>query len=385
MKSKKYSIIDTPTITYAIPYFDETGPMRAPYQLLKGFLHTGWSACIETLNLDINLNIQNVWGKVPVKKINGVNKKHKMLNFLINFLKKREGEVVISWVWYWHCFSLLISKLLFKNPYVIVLDSYTHLGPWDFKNRFSKFRLELRYGLVLRFADVIIAETDLSYEHIQRYIEGPKKLFIPICFWKKDLDQVEHLWSKKNFYPDREPVIFYAGQITERKKIHHLIEAFNCLSSSFPYWKLEIRGPVTDNKYLELLENLVSKYGLEKRIKFLPALYGEELYRRYRSTSIYCLPSVFEGIPTTILEAMYFGGAIVAATSGHIKYQLDNGLCGLLFNPGDVGKLTEHLNDLMKSRRKRESFIHNSKVRVLEHFVYEKYFDELDSHLKGLI
>jgi glycosyltransferase involved in cell wall biosynthesis len=164
-----------------------------------------------------------------------------------------------------------------------------------------------------------------------------------------------------------------------------LIEAFNRLTVFFPNWKLEIRGPVTDPEYLESLKNLASQYGLEQQIQFLPALYGENLYRRYRSTSIYCLPSVFEGIPTTILEAMYFGGAIVAATSGHIKYQLDDGNCGLLFEPGDIDKLTEHLRHLMKSNMERDSFIEKSRGRVLEHFIWEKYFNQLDSHLKELV
>lgn len=378
-------IENNPTLVYAIPYFDKTGPMRAPYQLCKGFLDTGWSVSIETLKRVENENINIVWEKVPVKKFDGVNKKHKMLNFLINFLKKRDREVVVSWVWYWHCFSLLVSKLFFKNPYVIVLDSYTHLGSWDLKNRFSKQKLELRYGLILKFADVIIAETTSSYEHVQRFIKGPKILFIPICFWKKDLDQIELMWSDSNFCPSREPVIFYAGQIAERKKIHHLIEAFKRLSDLFPDWKLEIRGPVTNPNYLKSLEKLVSGYNLDEKIQFLPALYGEDLYRRYRSTYIYCLPSVFEGVPTTILEAMYFGGAIVASAVGHVEYQLEDGNCGLLYEPSDIDKLTEHLSYLMQSKSERDRLIENSKARVLENFIWEKYFIELDSYLKELV
>jgi glycosyltransferase involved in cell wall biosynthesis len=376
---------NNPTIVYAIPFFDETGPMRAPYQLCKGFLDTGWSVIIETLKQEGNSSIDIIWGKVPIKKFNGINKKYKMLSFIFNFLKKREGQVVISWVWYWHCFSLLLSKIFFKNPYVIVMDSYTHLSSHDLKGPFSKLRLELRYGLILRFADVIIAETASSYEHVQRYIKAPQKFYIPICFWKKDLDVIEQRWSEERFQPQREPVVFYAGRITEIKKIHHLIEAFNRLSVVFPNWKLEIRGPVTDPSYLESLKNLVSRYGLGQRIQFLPALYGEDLYRRYRSTSIYCLPSSFEGIPTTILEAMYFGGAVVAASSGHIKFQLEEGNCGLLFKPGDIDKLAEHLRLLMESSMERDNFIEKSRRRVLEHFIWERYFNQLDSSLRKLI
>lgn len=373
------------SIVYAAPYFDETGPMRAPYQILKGFLNADWSAKIETLDQSENANLNMIWGKVPIIKFSGVNKKHKMLRYLINFLMKRDREVVLSWVWYWHCFSLLLSKLMFKNRYVIVLDSYTYLSPWDSKSRLSQMRIKLRYGLILRFADVIIAETPLSYTHICRHFREPKTFFIPICLWKKELDDIEHHWGDVGFNPQREPVIFYAGQITERKNIHHLIEAFYRLSDLFPNWQLEIRGHVTNPNYHKSLITMVSKYGLEHRVRFLPALQGENLYQRYRSTSIYCLPSRFEGIPTTILEAMFFGGSIIATTAGHIRYQLDDGNCGLLFDPGNIDMLTQHLNYLMKFNSEREYYIEKSRARVLEHFIWEKYFDNLESYLRELI
>jgi glycosyltransferase involved in cell wall biosynthesis len=373
------------TIVYAVPYFDETGPMRAPYQICKGFLNTGWSVRIESLDLRENVDLKMIWEKVPLIKVGGVNKKHKMLNFIIYFLKKRDKEVVFSWVWYWHCFSLMLSKILFKNRYVIVLDSYTYLSDWDLKGRFSEIQLKLRYGLILKYADAIIAETPLSYEHIRGHIREPKTFFIPICFWKKDLEEIEQLWRDIGFHPHRELVILYAGQITERKNIHHLIEAFNRLSALFPDWKLEIRGPVTNSDYHKSLRSLVSTYGLEQRIQFFPALQGESLYRRYRSTSIYCLPSRFEGIPTSILEAMFFGGSIVSATSGHIEYQLDNGNCGLLFEPGDIDRLTLHLQHLMESDTERENYIQKSRARVLEHFIWEKYFNDLDSYVRELV
>ncbi len=67
------------------------------------------------------------------------------------------------------------------------------------------------------------------------------------------------------------------------------------------------------------------------------------------------MPTYHEGIPTTILEAMYFGGAIVSGNAGFISYQLDDGACGLLFKGGDVAALREHLQQLMASPQLRDA------------------------------
>lgn len=116
-----------------------------------------------------------------------------------------------------------------------------------------------------------------------------------------------------------------------------------------------------------------------------PSLTGEALYRRYHQTSIYCLPSTGEGFPSTILEAMYFGGAIVAGNSGYVSYQLDDGRCGRLFRPGDIDALTEELTLLISSPEKRLECMKAARERVEMEFVWERHFDQLQAKLLDLM
>jgi glycosyltransferase involved in cell wall biosynthesis len=378
-------ISTNPNINYVIPYFDETGVMRAPYQICKGFLWAGWDVEITTISSTQNTNIDVAWERVPVNKVDGFNKKVKLLKLAKELIKNHDANLVMSWVWYWHCFALMFSKWLFKSHYVLVLDTYTHLAPWDTSGFLSKIRLELRYGLVMRNADAILAESPTCYEHAKRYIKGPRILLIPSCLWEEDLLNLETRWAAENYRPQRQPIIFYAGQIVERKNIHLLIEAFSNLSEQFPEWNLEIRGPVSDLSYFELLQELTRKHRLDDRIDFLPSLSGESLYKRYRSTSIYCLPSRFEGFPTTILEAMYFGGAIVAGKAGQVSYQLDNGNCGLLHDPGDADCLARDLEILMGSETKRETLMKKARERLLRLFVWERYFDHVECAFREIV
>lgn len=68
-------------------------------------------------------------------------------------------------------------------------------------------------------------------------------------------------------------------------------------------------------------------------------LIGEALYRRYRASLTYHMPTDHERMPTTSLEAMYFGGAIVSGNAGLISHQLDDGRCGFLTEPGNDAAL----------------------------------------------
>jgi glycosyltransferase involved in cell wall biosynthesis len=208
---------------------------------------------------------------------------------------------------------------------------------------------------------------------------------VPVCLWEKDLREMEAKWFAEDGIPERRPVILFVGQITERKNIHQLIEAFSRLSRRFEGWELEIRGPVRDPTYLANLHELVKKQGLVDRVRLLPGLFGEDLFKTYSASSIYCLPSRIEGMPTTVFEAMYFGGAIVAAASGAIPFQLDGGTCGLLFEPGDTELLTDHLRRLMSSEIDRAELMKKARERFLEVFTWEKYFQSVERELQGLI
>jgi glycosyltransferase involved in cell wall biosynthesis len=120
-------------------------------------------------------------------------------------------------------------------------------------------------------------------------------------------------------------------------------------------------------------------------VRLLPGITGEALYRRYREISIFALPSEGEGMPTTITEAMYFGGAIVAGISGSVQYQLDNGRCGCLHNASDLNLLSDHLQTLMASNALRETYMILARNRMLSLFVWEQYFPELEFQFQQLV
>ena len=78
---------------------------------------------------------------------------------------------------------------------------------------------------------------------------------------------------------------------------------------------------------------------------------------------IFCIPSLSESMPNTLLEAIHFGLPIVASNVGGIPEVLEGN--GLLFPPGDSKQLAHHLNQLIASPSLRESL--RQKSLALKH------------------
>lgn len=371
-------------LIYAIPQFDETGPMRGPYQLLKGFMRAGWDTEILTLSPAVSIEDDLAWGCVPVRRIATGGRLHPQVQMAGQLISHGSGTVVLSWVWYWYCYSLLAAKLLGRAPYVIVLDGYAHRHPWHGSSWRTQTRLALRYGPILRKANLIIAENPTASQQIQTHYPNQPLAQVPTCLWREDLEGIERTWDRDGHAPKRQPIILFTGRLARRKGVHDLLWAFSEVAHKFPDWTVEIRGIVEDTDYQNELRQIASVAGIESRIDFGPPLSGEALYRRFRTCSIYCLPSTGEGTPTSILEAMYYGGAIVASASGSVPYQLDNGRAGLIFKYGDTAQLRRHLELLISREDTRQQLMLAARQRILAQFVWEKHFDALESQFRVL-
>ena len=99
------------------------------------------------------------------------------------------------------------------------------------------------------------------------------------------------------------------------------------------------------------LENCVTLAGFRKDVPGILA-----------SSDVVLMPSLWEGLPLSLLEAMVMGNAVVASAVGGIPDVIDDGENGFLFNPGDSDAMAEkikklivdkHLRKLMGARAKK--------------------------------
>jgi glycosyltransferase involved in cell wall biosynthesis len=70
-------------------------------------------------------------------------------------------------------------------------------------------------------------------------------------------------------------------------------------------------------------------------------------------SDIFVMPSYSEGLSNAVMEAMASGCAIIATAVGGTPYLVENGVSGLLFEPGDRAALQAHIRRLVEDPAKR--------------------------------
>ena len=88
------------------------------------------------------------------------------------------------------------------------------------------------------------------------------------------------------------------------------------------------------------LEAEAQELGIGAAVEFLGA--QGDMLAIYRSLDVVVLPSLREGMPLVVLEAMACGKPVIASRVGAVTDIIDD-TCGILVNAGDVAALTEAL------------------------------------------
>lgn len=137
----------------------------------------------------------------------------------------------------------------------------------------------------------------------------------------------------------------FVGRVSPDKGVDLILRAFHRVADQMPH-HLAVIGTGTD-EYLESLRTLAKDLDIESRIHFTG--FREEVWPYYRALECKMLASrdingiPFEGIPQSVLEAMYARCPIIGSMSGGIPDIISHGDTGLLFRVDDEADLSEKL------------------------------------------
>jgi len=110
--------------------------------------------------------------------------------------------------------------------------------------------------------------------------------------------------------------LLFLSRITPQKGLILLLEAFAAFSrtSAGQDWRLLIAGSDQDG-YLKEVGNAVERLDLKSNVVFLPPLYGLQKQQAMACCSAFVLPSLAEGFPMVVLEAMSYGLPVLCTTA----------------------------------------------------------------------
>lgn len=177
----------------------------------------------------------------------------------------------------------------------------------------------------------------------------------------------------------KEDTIFLvtAGRLAEQKGHCYLIEAMGTVTRRFPNARLLIFG---EGDLKEKLEKQIKDLGLTKSVRLLPPT--RDILKIIAASDIFLLPSLFEGLPIVLLEAMAIGRPIVANDVTGINEAIRNGWDGILAEPESVANLASCITAVASDKELSLSIGGEARASARKRFDIKKnihFYDRLYS------
>jgi len=200
-----------------------------------------------------------------------------------------------------------------------------------------------------RFARHIIAVAASCREFLIRHESIPveKITLVPnaIDLRRFTLGTISRTESRlKLALPPDVPVIAGVGRLNPQKNFSLFLDIAAALSPRFPTLRFLLAGEGPEK---EMLREKAVQLGLADRIVF--AGYVADTREVYAAADILLMPSRFEGLPMTLLEAMAMNLPVVASKLDGIAEVITDGEDGLLAAPADAPAFTDHLTRLLEN------------------------------------
>jgi starch synthase len=170
--------------------------------------------------------------------------------------------------------------------------------------------------------------------------------------------------------------VLYVGQISPRKGLRYLFEAFTQLRH--PRKELVIVGPTAQPSGIE-------KSAPPPGTVFRGVLKGEALARAYREASVFVLPTVEEGLALVLGEALSFGAPVIATNHSGAADLFESGREGFVVSIRNPGAIAEKLQQLADDPALRERMSVAARARARTLHGWESAGQKLVETLAGLV
>ncbi|AEB10032.1 glycosyltransferase family 4 protein [Desulfobacca acetoxidans] len=242
-----------------------------------------------------------------------------------------------SWWSYRKIFPLLILGKLLGKKIIIHL----HGGMFDiyYKEAYNFEKNLIRYGFSL--ANRVIVLSHEWIERIKAFCETAKIRVISNCVIIKNNNK--YLQNIKRLVKPR--TILFMGDIVARKGVYDLVEAIKLLQPI----ESEISVILCGQGEVDRVRNIIKLEGLDTIVSVPGWVSGSNKENLFNIAYLFILPSYFEGLPMSILEAMATGTPVISTSVGGIPDAVGNGIEGILIKPGDILGLAAAIKKMLNN------------------------------------
>jgi glycosyltransferase involved in cell wall biosynthesis len=353
--------------------------------MLEAFLERNCEThCISLTPIPINHSyFHNHVMYLPLKKVEGFIAKLAVVclfplwSFWIAWRKKIDLIIAFGSL---YAFLQGFSKWILKRPMVTFIrgSSYFGLTIQNSPQYFLHLNKIVEY-LGLLFSDRIITNNIAARDEILKSLGKRKNIDVQILYNNippMNIRESEDISKTRGKYgiPENAKVLVIAGILNRGKNIEMLINCLPRIGIKNLYLLVVGDGSTkADLRYKDSLQGLARKLGVDKKVIFTGWLEKKELWKIYPASDLFILPSLSEGMPNAMLEALGAGlpclGSRISGVKDILQYE------DLMFDPEDEKGLVEkihrffsdeqhsnHIIELCRARKKEFLFDWKEKV-----------------------
>jgi len=261
--------------------------------------------------------------------------------------------------------ATLIAKKL-KIPSIVHVHGVISNINW-FLNTAQYFFIYTMGRRIFNDATFIICLTRSDAKEIQRCGCPPEKIRI-----------IPNGVDVEKFKPYGDVIdnsLFWGGRFVQQKGLEYLLNALYLVAKREPEIKLVMTG---DGPLFSKTRNVVRQLGLERSVIFKGRVPRDELPRLIGASSVYLLPSLKEGMPFALLEAMACGKSIVGSDIPGINDLIAHGKSGILVPPRKPEVLANAIVDLLSNEDFRRNLGQNARRLVVEKYSWTKIVEKVE-------
>lgn len=255
-----------------------------------------------------------------------------------------------------------------KIPSVVTIHDLIFLRFPEFYTFIDRFIYRFKFRYACKNASRVIAVSEQTKKDIINYFNiSPDKINVVYqgcnaVFKVRVSDEAKEKARKKYTLPHK--YLLQVGTIEERKNLLLTVKSLIAIPKDI---KLVVIGKETD--YADDVKEYIREKGLSNRVVFLKNVPLHDLPAIYQQAKIFIYPSEFEGFGIPIIEALYSGVPVIAATGSCLEEAGGPDSCYI--HPKDDIQLSYTINLILKDPSKRHKMIQSGLKHV------EKFSDAI--------
>ncbi len=183
--------------------------------------------------------------------------------------------------------------------------------------------------------------------------------------------------------PDDRPIALFVGHLTDLKGISDLVDAVGITAADAGVRPL--LAIVGDGPLRPALEERVAELGLGDSVRFVGKVPHDDVGTWMGACDVVVLPSLSEGLPTVICEAMVAGRAVIATTIGGIPELVEDGVTGRLVAPADAPALADALRALLGSDGRASAMGELAAARAKDRLTWGAVAQQIESVYRDVL